>query len=93
MDERFALLADRLRRDTVRYLCPSEGEWVDREELVVSLSRRRGSPDRRCIDLQLHHVHLPRLEDAGVLDYDRDAARVRYLGDEELERLVRSADR
>lgn len=92
VDEHFVLLSDRLRRDAVRYLIPRTGEWVDRERLADALSGRRTGRNRRSVDLQLHHVHLPRLEDGGVVDYDRDAGLVRYSGDERLERLLRCPD-
>lgn len=37
---------------------------------------------------QLHHVTLPRLEDAGIIEYDARSNTARYRGHSELESLM-----
>lgn len=39
----------------------------------------------------LRHQHLPKLEDAGVIEYDRESQRVSYRGDALVEDLLESA--
>lgn len=55
---------------------------VDLEELAEAVTTSEAtdglavpeSSDR--VKVRLHHAHLPKLDDAGVLDYDPDANRV-----------------
>lgn len=35
-----------------------------------------GVPDRRAIELALHHVHLPKLVESGFVEWDRATGRV-----------------
>lgn len=83
----FELLAREPRR---QLLC-----WLhQRDDPVVSLDALVRRLDERGVDLPggarvaLHHVHLPKLADADVIDYDPDAEEVRYLGDPRLGELL-----
>ncbi|SEP94528.1 DUF7344 domain-containing protein [Natrinema salaciae] len=52
----------------------------------------RGSADRRTdIQLELQHVHLPKLEDAGVIEHDRRSDTVRYWSQPSLEEWLEHA--
>ncbi|WP_226022889.1 DUF7344 domain-containing protein [Halomicrobium salinisoli] len=73
-DDVVAGLADQRRRDALVVL-ESEGE-LSRDRLAEVLAAR--DPDE--LALQLHHVHLPKLDDAGLVDYDPDAGTVAYRG-------------
>lgn len=42
-------------------------------------------PRRQSIRIELVHTHLPRLDAADVLDYDRQKGEIRYLGHDQLE--------
>lgn len=50
---------------------------VDLEDLAVSIATREAAHDTpddaaiECVLIELHHNHLPRLADAGLIDYDR----------------------
>ena len=67
------VLPHRLRRRVVAALSNRTAP-VPLADLATALESGEGSgpPDRRHRDLrtELHHVHLPKLADAGVLDYD-----------------------
>ncbi len=71
-------LADQRRRDALVVL-ESEGE-LSRDRLAEVLAAR----DADELALQLHHVHLPKLDDAGLIDYDPDAGTAAYRGHPEL---------
>ena len=68
-------LASERRRAVLRHLQTTDGEasLVELGSAVFATERSvDASPAcRRRVELSLHHVHLPKLEDAGVLDYDR----------------------
>lgn len=84
----FELLADVHRRRILLTLCRSESIQVPEDVRPPGegrTPRRQGTgPDRPAIDeqearplaLELHHRHLPKLVDAGVVEWDRDAGTV-----------------
>lgn len=88
-DTVLALLADRRRRRVLDYLRDHGAGSASLEELVSHLAGDDGSPARERLGLSLRHVHLPKLAEAGVLDYDREAGRVRYRPEERVERVLR----
>ncbi|WP_327052690.1 DUF7344 domain-containing protein [Halomicrococcus gelatinilyticus] len=68
LDDAFDLLADRRRRYVLYYL--REEGAADVEELAEQLSRWEGTttPEhRRRILTELHHKHLPKLTENGVV--------------------------
>lgn len=72
---------DRDRRNIVTILIDAEGRiTVDDlvEELVTS---RKG---RKSVRIHLYHFHLPKLETAGVLEYDWDAGEIVLAEEEEV---------
>lgn len=77
LDTVFRLLASERRRQVISYLGGSPG-GVSLDELADGIaSTAEGSAEtvsddrRRLLRAELHHVHLPMLAEAGVLDYDR----------------------
>ena len=91
-----ALLEDRRRRDVLRRLV-DRGRPVSLHELAERVAADRGPPseqrrDRVAIDL--HHVHLLKLADAGLVRYDRASRTVEALATAEPMRplLVPSED-
>jgi DNA-binding transcriptional ArsR family regulator len=70
----FALLAKRRRRLVIRVLAE-----IGTPISVTDLARRIGEREKdslsneclRSIRTSLHHIHLPKLDDAGVVRYDR----------------------
>ncbi|MFC4550029.1 MULTISPECIES: DUF7344 domain-containing protein [Halorussus] len=98
LDALFGLLANRRRR-YVLYCLSDAGETdlsTDRVAEAV-LERERDwddAPDAAgrnredAIRTELHHEHLPRLADAGLIDYDSETRTVRNWNDPSLERWV-----
>lgn len=84
------LLQHRHRRAVIAFLKREQtgrARFDDLVEYVLSTSPREdSSADRRQqIKIGLLHNHLPRLADAGLLEYDRRSETVRYWGDSRFE--------
>jgi DNA-binding transcriptional ArsR family regulator len=67
-----------------------EGDGTERtiEELatrVVSQTPSLTEPEARTA---LRHAHLPKLDDSGLLSYDRDGGLVRYEGEPAVEAIL-----
>lgn len=76
LSERHRLLADDQRR-TVLAVLSERADAIAVDELASAVARRSDDPaTARTVAARLHHVHLPVLDEAGVVDYDRAAARV-----------------
>lgn len=74
-DEILRALAHPRRRETVRYCRELEADSVTAERL----NREVFDGDERTL-VELHHSHLPKLDDAGLLEYD-GRTRTARLGD------------
>lgn len=81
-DTTFSLLADGQRRRVLAYLSEMQGETADVGDLAEHVA---DEVDRRRALTALYHVHLPKLADAGVVEYDRRSETVRYTGDPSVE--------
>lgn len=89
-DQLFDALADERRRVVLDSLFES-GTPVDVGRLarrVAARERRGGEGDRgppadavHRVRVSLHHVHLPKLDDAGLVEYDPDGQAVRTVAD------------
>ena len=92
LDRAFRLLAAPERRVLLSVLQGRDGGPVDVSTLADELSARlrEHDPDRvrtpDDLQIALHHVHLPKLEAAGVVEWSDD--RVRLVPDEYVDRLL-----
>ena len=88
------LLRHEQRRAIVTYFDQKTTDRASVDDLVeyiVSSDLKRKKPSakhRERIRIGLFHNHLPRLADAGVLEYDQRSETVRYWGDSRLETLL-----
>lgn len=90
IDALFLALADEHRYHILRYFQWSEEPVASLDELSASLVEREELPDdRNGISIALHHCHLPRLADTGLVEYDSRSRTVRYWGHPMLERIQR----
>lgn len=87
------ILADRDRRAVLRYLDRSGGT-ATLTELAEAIATETRNPDPATISdladvssrdvrelrISLHHVHVPKLDAAGAIDYDRTTETLTLLG-------------
>lgn len=81
-------LSDQQRRDIVSFLASEEGA-VSLVDLAGHLTTRdgvtggptRSSPPPNELLVRLHHVQLPTLDEAGLVEYAPEKRRVAYAGE------------
>ncbi|WP_207587890.1 DUF7344 domain-containing protein [Halomontanus rarus] len=95
LDLVFDLLADQRRRYALYYLYESTDGVATVDEIathVVSLEDQSQVDDPQShVITALRHVHLPKLEDAGVLEHDTRSQTVRYWSQPSLEEWLEHA--
>lgn len=98
LDTAFGLLADETRRHLLYLLREHETFASDdlADVLTGWLAVRRGdghatATDHTRIELELHHVHLPQLAEAGVLEHDDTGTVTLRSLPESLDRLLDAA--
>ena len=87
----FELLADRRRRHILHCLIDQPdgvAEFTDLVDAVVDHEPETDAGDRETVRTRLYHVHLPKLAEAGVIDYDTRSETVRYSQQPLLERCL-----
>ncbi|ELY58697.1 DUF7344 domain-containing protein [Natronolimnohabitans innermongolicus] len=92
VDELFRLLADARRRRVVAALQRAETDRIDIETLHRRLAEDGETDDAADYRLDLHHVIVPMLVDAGVADYDDRRGTVHYANCELVSRLLELAE-
>ena len=93
IDTVLELLSECERRKLLEYLIEGEDDTATVEELLDHLvddeADRTGEiPSRARFKTSLYHVHLPKLANAGILDYDSRSRQVRYYGHAQLETWI-----
>lgn len=90
VDECMRLVADGERRRVLAYLHPRPARTVSVDEVATSLRKRQplgagGAQDAQRVRIRLVHAHLPKLDAHGIIEWDRHADTVRYVGNEAVE--------
>jgi hypothetical protein len=85
VDEVCELLASERRRILLQYLISHPDEPVHVDDLVDYLIARGATDERDTIAIRLHHIHLPKVADAGVLSYTPTTGHVHYHRHHDLE--------
>jgi len=75
-------ITDERRRSAVRALAERDDDTVAPADLAADLESEWNARNRETIAAELHHVHLPKLNEAGVVEYDAEATTARLLDDE-----------
>jgi DNA-binding transcriptional ArsR family regulator len=79
-DDVFSMLSNQRRRYVIAYLDRTEGAEVSLGDLAERIAAWENDVDvaeltykqRKRVYTSLHQTHLPKLDEAGVVDYDRD---------------------
>lgn len=90
VDATLELLAHRHRRALLSYFVDSDEDAASVDEIVsriieveTAASGRR--PGHNQVENALHHIHLPKLADAGIVEHDSRSQSIRYRGEDHLE--------
>lgn len=89
-DTVFSLLGSEHRREVCRYLSSAPENVHKLSELAEAIAPQLDE-DAKRFAVGLHHQHLPKLDRAGLLDYDPRSRTVRYRGQPCIEKWAREA--
>jgi hypothetical protein len=81
IDRVCSALASKSRRAVLAYFDASATQTASLDEVAEYVAARQSASDTRTpeqVQVRLHHVGLPKLDDAGLIDYDARTATVRY---------------
>lgn len=86
-------LMDALSRETSRELVHyfesvSQTDTESIDAVASQLDSRMQSRSLAELKLALHHCHLPKLEEAGWVEYDTRSGDIHYYGDEDAPQLL-----
>jgi len=88
-DAVFEVLADARRRRIIDILRTHDGDATSVAVLAEALaSREPDDPEPSQLAVSLRHVHLPKLEATGVVEFAADQSRVRYVDSPLVEHLL-----
>jgi len=95
IDSVFDALADWRRREVCQYFVETDAESATVDQLAMLLLacerpaiEERDEPSLDDLAIQLEHQHLPKLDEAGVVDYDERSDTVRYWGQPTVEKWL-----
>ena len=76
----FDLLSNRRRLRVFTHLSFREANSIDLNDLIDTVHATEISANRESVAISLVHVHLPKLEQAGLIDFDHEDGCVHWLG-------------
>lgn len=90
-DETLRLLAHERRRKALQHL--SQAEEATTVDSLAERVAAETDPDHddgvvKSVETDLHHVHLPKMDEVGVVDYDARSGTVRYRPRPTVEELL-----
>lgn len=89
VDELLRTLSHPVRREIIRYFEKQPaGTTASLEELVAQIKSRRSTEPRDVLFKTLYHVHLPKLQSRGWVEFDTESELVSYYGHETAEELI-----
>ncbi|RQG95311.1 hypothetical protein EA472_21765 [Natrarchaeobius oligotrophus] len=84
----FRIIASERRRHALRYFTRRSTDAATVDELAAFVDERVDERDRRRIEIELVHEHLPALVTAGLIEYDERNRRVQYAGNALIEQCL-----
>ncbi|WP_178917706.1 hypothetical protein [Natronomonas gomsonensis] len=89
VDSVLETLSNTVRREAIRYFEDSvNGDAAHIAELATHISHRIPSKSHEQLKTELHHQHLPRLDEKNWLAYDQRQGNIRYYGNERAEYII-----
>jgi hypothetical protein len=85
------VFANTQRRQILLYLSDHPKPTTTRDEVLDHLVKRSEEPHgntQRRLATQLQHVHLPKLDDHGLLEYDPETHNIAYTADSRVENML-----
>lgn len=87
------LLGSKRRQTVLEQLVDGDDRTQSLGSLATAVAQSEqgselGAVPTERVRISLHHAHLPKLDDAGVVDYDSHEQTVEYLGSPPLERWL-----
>jgi hypothetical protein len=89
VDEAFRALGHPLRRELLCLLDDSEDDTVELDRVANHLATVRDVTTEE-VTIALLHVHLPKLQAVGFIEYDERSGTIRYHNHEFPEKILRS---
>ena len=90
----FELFGDRHRRAVFAYLENTDNGRASVSDLAAHVAQHACADDSPSqITVHLHHKHLPKIDAANLIDYDREHETVRYVGHPLVEDCLDLVDR
>lgn len=78
IDASFELLSHPWRRSLIQYVIRTQTEMVSQGELAtVLLDQTDDAIDRESVTTELCHIHLPKMDELGVIEYEPTEERAR----------------
>jgi DNA-binding transcriptional ArsR family regulator len=101
VDTVVSALADERRRTILNALVSAPEETLAYDALVDHVADRLREDgagrvtdgQRRAVRGTLHHIHLPQLADAELVEHETETEQVTFVGDEPERELLRTVDR
>lgn len=89
-EEMLEILSDHHRRILLEYLASEADPTVSLDEAVIYVTDQLGEksdsrPHEDDVNASLHHRHIPRLADSGLVEFDERSETIRYHESEKLE--------
>lgn len=91
IDDLFTILSNRHRRYILAYLQRMDDDVAELPELVEWVLTQEADCENDQHDVvagALHHIHLPKLAEVGLIDYDAPSSTIRYNRHPDREQLV-----
>lgn len=90
LDETLELLSNPHRRNILYVMEDANDNVFSYENITDRLTEESyiSEKEEERFEVQMNHVHLPRLEDSGLIQHDKRSETIRYIEDEDVEELL-----
>jgi hypothetical protein len=99
LDTIFDILSHSYRRQILSYLSQTEDDLATIADLVTVISKHESESETSvqrtqddAVGIALHHNHLPKLADAGLIEFDTRSETIRYWGHPKVEKHLSVLD-